>query len=69
MLERFNGELRRRIRVIRIFRSAASCVRLTRELAVETHERWLDGEPLSEHGRTNMKCAGEQCKEALRQAT
>ncbi len=38
MLERFNGELRRRTRVIRIFPNEASCLRLIRALAVETHE-------------------------------
>ena len=50
MLERFNGELRRRTRVIRIFPNPASCLRLIRALAVETHERWLEGQSLPEHG-------------------
>lgn len=52
MLERFNGELQRRIRVIRIFPNAASCVRLIRELAVETHERWLVNPYLNMEVRT-----------------
>ncbi len=38
MLERFNEEIRRRIRVIRIFPHAASCLRLIRALAAETHD-------------------------------
>ena len=41
MLERYNGEIRRRTRVIRIFPNEKSCLRLIRALAVETHERWL----------------------------
>ena len=63
MLERFNGELRRRTRVIRIFPNAASCLRLIRALAVETHERWLE-----ENRYLNMEYAREQHKELLRQA-
>lgn len=42
MLERFNEEIRRRTRVVRIFPNAASCLRLIRALAVETHESWLE---------------------------
>ena len=43
MLERYNEELRRRTRVIRIFPNAESCLRLILALATETHERWLTG--------------------------
>jgi putative transposase len=42
MLERFNEEIRRRTRVVRIFPNGASCLRLVRALAVETHESWLE---------------------------
>lgn len=42
MLERFNEEIRRRTRVVRIFPNSASCLRLIRALAVETHELWLE---------------------------
>jgi putative transposase len=42
MLERFNEEIKRRTRVVRIFPNAASCLRLIRALAVETHESWLE---------------------------
>jgi len=38
MLERLNEELKRRTHVVRIFPNAASCLRLVRALAVETHE-------------------------------
>ena len=43
MLERLNGEIRRRTRVVRIFPNDASCLRLIRALSVETHEKWLTG--------------------------
>jgi transposase-like protein len=42
MLERFNEEIRRRTRVVRIFPNGQSCLRLIRALAVETHEGWLE---------------------------
>jgi transposase-like protein len=41
MLERLNRGLKRRTHVVRIFPNAASCLRLIRALAVETHENWL----------------------------
>lgn len=43
MLERYNEEIRRRTRVVRIFPNAASCLRLIRALAVETHDHWIAG--------------------------
>ena len=43
MLERFNEEIRRRTRVSRIFPHAASCLRLIRALAAETHDHWISG--------------------------
>jgi len=42
MLERFNEEIRRRTRVVRIFPNPSSCLRLIRALAAETHEGWLE---------------------------
>ncbi len=44
MLERYNEELRRRTRVVRIFPNAEFCLRLILALAAETHERWLTGQ-------------------------
>lgn len=43
MLERLNQEIKRRTHVVRIFPNEASCLRLVRALAVETHEEWLEG--------------------------
>lgn len=43
MLERLNEEIKRRTHVVRIFPNDASCLRLVRALAVETHENWIEG--------------------------
>jgi putative transposase len=54
-LERFNQELKRRTRVVRIFPNSGSCLRLVAALAVEQSEEWLTGrryldmEELREH--------------------
>jgi putative transposase len=61
MLERFNEEIRRRTRVVRIFPNRESCLRLVRALAVETHEGWLE-----EHRYLNMDLLVEQKKEQMR---
>ncbi len=42
-LERFNQEIKRRTRVVRIFPSRESCLRLVTALAVEQSEEWLTG--------------------------
>jgi putative transposase len=63
MLERLNQELKRRTHVVRIFPNTASCLRLVRALAVETHENWLEGTRY-----LNMQHLFEHKKEALRQA-
>jgi len=41
MLERYNQELKRRTRVIRIFPDRESCLRLVTALAMETSEDWM----------------------------
>ena len=63
MLERFNEELRRRTRVVRIFPNAASCLRLVRALCAETHEAWLE-----DNRYINMNLLYEERKEQLRRA-
>jgi putative transposase len=42
LLERLNEELKRRTLVVRIFPNAASCLRLSRALAIEMHENWIE---------------------------
>lgn len=61
MLERLNEEIRRRTRVVRIFPNTASCLRLIRALAVETHEDWIEATRY-----LNMAVLHEHKKEQLR---
>lgn len=42
-LERFNQEIKRRTRVVRIFPNREACLRLVTALAVEQSEEWLTG--------------------------
>ena len=63
MLERLNQEIKRRTYVVRIFPDAASCLRLVRALAVETHENWLEAIRY-----LNMEHLKEHKKAALRRA-
>ncbi len=42
MLERLNEELKRRTQVARIFPNEESCLRLSRALAAEIHEDWIE---------------------------
>lgn len=42
-LERFNQELKRRTRVVRIFPNPAACLRLVSALCIEQSEEWLSG--------------------------
>ncbi len=61
MLERLNEGIRRRTRVVRIFPNTASCLRLIRALAAETHEDWpeasryLNMDLLREHKKEQMR--------------
>jgi transposase-like protein len=42
-LERFNQEIKRRTRVVRIFPNTKSCLRLVTALAIEQSEEWTTG--------------------------
>ena len=61
LLERLNEELKRRTLVVRIFPNAASCLRLSRALAVEMHENWIEATRY-----LNMDLLREQQKERPR---
>jgi putative transposase len=63
MLERFNEEIKRRTRVVRIFPNEASCLRLVRALAVEQHERWQE-----DHRYLNMTFLKDAQRERLKTA-
>jgi putative transposase len=56
MLERFNEELKRRSRVIRIFPNEESCLRLMGTMCIEQSEEW-------ETGRVYLTMKDEQVKE------
>jgi putative transposase len=62
MLERLNEELKRRTHVVRIFPNAASCLRLVRALAIETHENWIEATRY-----LNMDLLREHKKQLLRE--
>jgi putative transposase len=63
MLERLNEEIKRRTRVIRIFPNEASCLRLIRAMAVETHENWIEAIRY-----LNMELLEDRKRELKRQA-
>ena len=42
-VERFNQEIKRRTRVVRIFPNREACLRLVTALCVEQSEEWLSG--------------------------
>jgi len=63
LLERLNEEIKRRTLVVRIFPNTAACLRLTRALAVEMHENWIEATRY-----LNMEYLREHKKEMLRQA-
>lgn len=60
MLEHLNEELKRRTHVVRIFPNAESCLRLTRALAAEIHEDWIEATRY-----LNMGILKEHKKQAL----
>ena len=60
MLERLNGEIKRRTHVVRIFRNCDSCLRRICALAIETHKNWIEATRY-----LNMSFLGEQRKESL----
>ncbi len=54
-LERYQQEVRRRTRVVRIFPNRTSCLRLTTALAMEQSEDWL-----TNHRYLNMQVSEEE---------
>ncbi len=54
MLERYNQELKRRTKVIRIFPDRGSCLRLVTALAMETSEEWMARRYLTFEGEVTL---------------
>jgi len=55
MLERFNEEIKRRTRVVRIFPNEQSCIRLVSALAMEENENWMDRKYLNMETEENLQ--------------
>jgi len=55
MLERFNQEIKRRTRVVRIFPNEKSCIRLVSALAMEENENWMERKYLNMETEENLQ--------------
>jgi len=55
MLERFNEEIKRRTRVVRIFPNEQSCIRLVSALAMEENENWMERKYLNMENEENLQ--------------
>lgn len=55
MLERFNEEIKRRTRVVRIFPNEQSCIRLVSALAMEENENWMERKYLNMETEENLQ--------------
>ena len=55
MLERFNEEIKRRTRVVRIFPNEQSCIRLISALAMEENENWMERKYLNMETKGNLQ--------------
>jgi len=55
MLERFNEEIKRRTRVVRIFPNEQSCIRLVSALAMEENENWMERKYLNMGNEENLQ--------------
>ena len=55
MLERFNEEIKRRTRVVRIFPNEQSCIRLVSALAMEENENWMERKYLTMETEENLQ--------------
>lgn len=64
-LERFNQELKRRTRVVRIFPNRGSCLRLVSALAIEQSEEWLTGRRYLDMSELAERCYEERAGEEV----
>jgi putative transposase len=61
-LERFNQELKRRTRVVRIFPNPEACLRLVTALAVEQSEEWITGRRYLDMEELRDDRCSEECE-------
>ena len=61
-MERFNQELKRRTRVVRIFPNREACLRLVTALAVEQSEEWLTGRRYLDMEELRERRCSEECE-------
>lgn len=59
-LERFNQEIKRRTKVVRIFPNEASCLRLVSAMCVETSEEWMTNRRLMDMDALSEMLAAEE---------
>jgi putative transposase len=64
-LERFNQELKRRTRVVRIFPNREACLRLVSALAIEQSEEWLTGRRYLDMSELLERCYEERAEEGV----
>ena len=64
-MERFNQEIKRRTRVVRIFPNRGSCLRLVSALAVEQSEEWLTGRRYLDMSELAERCYEEGAEEGV----
>jgi|TARA_B100002003_G_C14095093_1_gene526725 transposase-like protein len=55
MLERFNEEIKRRTRVVRLFPNEQACIRLVSALAMEENENWMERKYLNMEAEQNLQ--------------
>jgi putative transposase len=65
ILERFNSEIRRRTRVVRIFPNEASCLRLISALAMEQNEEWMGRKYIKMEEQVEEEQGKTKCHEAV----
>jgi putative transposase len=64
-LERFNQEIKRRTRVMRIFSNRGSCLRLVSAFAIEQSEEWLTGRRYLDISELSERCYEERAKKGV----
>ena len=64
-LERFNRELKRRTRVVRIFPNPEACLRLVSAMCLEQSEEWLAGRVYLDMGKLDAAGEGQGLRDSV----